>query len=365
LLARTYQSIGSSRITHCAQPTEDALAVAEELVRRFGLPLWRFANSGTEATMDAVHLMRAITGRPLIVKLEGAYHGHHDSVQVSVYEPLDQIGPATRPTSVPSSSGIPAEVVALTRVVPFNDLATTERVLQELSGGVAGMIVEPIMMNAGIIPPEPGYLEGLRELTRRHQVLLAFDEVKTGMTVGPGGATRRLGVKPDIVCLAKALGGGLSTAAIGGSAEVMGHIVDGTYDQVGTFNGNPLAMAAARAALTEVLTADAYRRFEELRARMAAGCGEVIARTGLPAHVVAVGAKGCVTFSTAPVRDYRDFLAIDGRWSHCHWLFQHNGGVFLPPWGKAEQWLVSAQHGDDDVDRFLANLAAFAEAVAS
>jgi glutamate-1-semialdehyde 2,1-aminomutase len=354
-----------ARGTHFAQPTDDALAVAEELGARFGLPLWRFANSGTEATMDAVHLMRAITGRPLIVKLEGAYHGHHDSVQVSVYEPLDQLGPATRPASVPSSSGIPGEVVALTRVVPYNDLATTERVLDELSGRVAGMIVEPIMMNAGIILPAPGYLEGLRELTRRHGVLLAYDEVKTGMTVGPGGATRLHGVTPDIVCLAKALGGGLSTAAIGGSAEVMGHIVDGAYDQVGTFNGNPLAMAAARAALTEVLTGEAYRRFDALRARMTAGCQQVIARTGLPAHVVAVGAKGCVTFSTTPVRDYRDFLAIDGRWSHCHWLFQHNGGVFLPPWGKAEQWLVSAQHGDDDVDRFLANFATFAEAVTS
>jgi len=354
-----------ARGTHFAQPTEDALAVAEELVTRFGLPLWRFANSGTEATMDAVHLMRAITGRPLIVKLEGGYHGHHDSVQVSVYEPLDQLGPATRPASVPSSSGIPDEMVALTRVVPFNDLATTERVLDELSGRVAGMIVEPIMMNAGIIPPAPGYLEGLRELTRRHGILLAFDEVKTGMTVSPGGATRLLGVTPDIICLAKALGGGLATAAIGGSAEVMGHIVDGTYDQVGTFNGNPLAMAGAKAALTEVLTAEAYRRFDALRARMTTGCQEVIARTGLPAHVVAVGAKGCVTFSTTPVRDYRDFLAIDGRWSHCHWLFQHNGGVFLPPWGKAEQWLVSAQHGEEDVDRFLANFAAFAEAVTS
>jgi glutamate-1-semialdehyde 2,1-aminomutase len=354
-----------ARGTHFAQPTEDALAVAEELVRRFGLPLWRFANSGTEATMDAVHLMRAVTGRPLIVKLEGAYHGHHDSVQVSVYEPRDRIGPATRPASVPSSSGIPDEVVALTRVVPFNDLATTAGVLEELAGRVAGMIVEPIMMNAGIIPPEPGYLQGLRELTRRHGVLLAFDEVKTGLTVGAGGVTRRSGVTPDIVCLAKALGGGLSTAAIGGSAEVMGHIVDGTYDQVGTFNGNPLAMAAARAALTEVLTDGAYRRFDALRARMTTGCQEVIARTGLPAHVVAVGAKGCVTFAAAPVRDYRDFLAIDGRWSHCHWLFQHNGGVFLPPWGKAEQWLVSVQHGDDDVDRFLANFAAFAEAVAT
>jgi glutamate-1-semialdehyde 2,1-aminomutase len=354
-----------ARGTHFAQPTEDALAVAEELAARFGLPLWRFANSGTEATMDAVHLMRAITGRPLIVKLEGAYHGHHDAVQVSVYEPLEQLGPATRPASVPSSAGIPAEMVALTRVVPFNDLATTGRVLDELSGRVAGVIVEPIMMNAGIIPPAPGYLEGLRELTRRHGVLLAFDEVKTGMTVSPGGATRLFGVTPDVVCLAKALGGGLSTAAIGGSAEVMGHIVAGTYDQVGTFNGNPLAMAAAKAALTEVLTAEAYRRFDALRARMTAGCQEVLARTGLPAHVVAVGAKGCVTFATTPVRDYRDFLAVDGRWSHCHWLFQHNGGVFLPPWGKAEQWLVSAQHGDDDVDRFLTNFASFAEAVTS
>jgi glutamate-1-semialdehyde 2,1-aminomutase len=354
-----------ARGTHFAQPTEDALAVAEELADRFGLPLWRFANSGTEATMDAVHLMRAVTGRPLIVKLEGAYHGHHDAVQVSVYEPLDRLGPATRPASVASSAGIPAEMVALTRVVPFNDLATTGRVLDELSGRVAGVIVEPIMMNAGIIPPAPGYLQGLRELTRRHGALLAFDEVKTGMTVSPGGATSLHGVTPDVVCLAKALGGGLSTAAIGGSAEVMGHIVDGTYDQVGTFNGNPLAMAAAKAALTEVLTAEAYRRFDALRARMTAGCQEVIARTGLPAHVVAVGAKGCVTFASTPVRDYRDFLAIDGRWSHCHWLFQHNGGVFLPPWGKAEQWLVSAQHGDDDVDRFLENFATFAEAVTS
>jgi glutamate-1-semialdehyde 2,1-aminomutase len=185
------------------------------------------------------------------------------------------------------------------------------------------------------------------------------------MTVAPGGATERYGVQPDVTCLAKALGGGLSTAAIGGSADVMGRIVDGTYDQVGTFNGNPLAMAAAKAALTEALTADAYRHVDGLRARMTAGCEAVIARTGLPAHVVAVGAKGCVTFSPTPVRNYRDFAAIDGRWSHCHWLFQHNGGVFLPPWGKAEQWLVSPQHTDEDVDRFLANFTAFAEAVAA
>jgi glutamate-1-semialdehyde 2,1-aminomutase len=351
------------RGTHFAQPTEEAIAVAEELARRFRQPLWRFANSGTEATMDAVHLMRAITGRSRIVKVEGCYHGHHDSVQVSVYPPPSELGPAERPASTPASSGIPAEIVALTSIVPFNDLDAAERVFAEHPGQVAGMLLEPVMMNAGIIPPEAGYLEGLQEITRRHGALLAFDEVKTGLTAAPGGATQRYGVTPDIVCLAKAMGGGLSTAAIGGSHAVMGHIVDGDYDQVGTFNGNPLAMAAARAALTDVLTPGAYRHLERLQQRMVDGVEEVIARTGLPAYVVAVGAKGCVTFSPTPVRNFRDFLAIDDRWSHCHWLFQHNGGVFLPPWGKAEQWLLSAQHTTDDVARFLANFAAFADAL--
>jgi glutamate-1-semialdehyde 2,1-aminomutase len=353
------------RGTHFAQPTEEAIAVAEELARRFGLPLWRFANSGTEATMDAVHLMRAISGRPRIVKVEGCYHGHHDSVQVSVYPAPHELGPAQRPASSPASSGIPAEIVRLTSVVPFNDLEVVERVLAEHRGEVAGMLLEPVMMNAGIIPPQPGYLEGLRELCSRHGVLLAFDEVKTGLTAGPGGATRRYEVAPDIVCLAKAMGGGLSTAAIGGTEAVMGHITRGDYDQVGTFNGNPLAMAAARAALSEVLTPGAYRHLDRLQQRMVHGVQEVIAHTGLPAHVVAVGAKGCVTFSPTPVRNYREFLAIDDRWSHCHWLFQHNGGVFLPPWGKAEQWLVSAQHTADDVNRFLDNFAVFADAVSA
>jgi len=353
------------RGTHFAQPVEDAVVVAEELSRRWGLPLWRFGNSGTEATMDAVHLMRAITGRRYIVKVEGTYHGHHDSLQVSVYQLLPELGPAERPVSAAASSGIPTEIVRLTLVTPFNDPEVLERVYAEHGPEIAGMIVEPIMMNAGIIRPADGFLERVRDVTARHGALLAFDEVKTGFTVGPGGATRLYGVTPDIVCLAKSLGGGLSTAAIGGTAQVMAHVANGDYEQVGTFNGNPLAMAAARAAVTEILTPEAYAHFDRLRGAMVEGCERAIAEHGLPAHVVAIGAKGCIVFSPTPVRNYRDFLEIDDRFSHLHWLMQHNRGVFLPPWGKAEQWLLSVQHTEEDCERFVGNFGAFAAAVSS
>ena len=341
--------------THFAQPTPDAIVVAENLAERFGLPQWRFANSGTEATMDAVHLMRAATGRDRIIKVEGCYHGHHDSVQVSVLPDLDEAGPAERPASVPANTGIPLAITDLVSVVPFNDLAAVERVLTDHPGEVAGMILEPVMMNAGIIHPQPGYLAGLRELLHRHGALLAYDEVKTGLTTGPGGITALSGVTPDVICLAKAMGGGLSTAAIGGTAEVMALVADGRYEQVGTFNGNPLAMAAARATLIEVLTPASYDRLERLRQALATGIEQVIAEQGLPWHVVTAGAKGCICFRAEPVRNYRDFLTIDDRYGHAHWLVQHNGGVFLPPWGKVEQWLMSVQHTDEDVDRFVAN----------
>src|SRR5258706_6536667 len=196
-----------ARGTHFAQPTRDALAVARELASRFGLPQWRFANSGTEATMEAVHLMRAITGRDLIIKIEGCYHGHHDSVQVSVYPGPDQTGPADRPASVPASAGIPRVLTDLTVIVGFNDLAIVDRVLREYRGQVAGMILEPIMMNAGIILPEPGYLAGLKELLHAHGGLLAFDEGKTGLTARPGGGTRPSGGTPHIICPCQAICG--------------------------------------------------------------------------------------------------------------------------------------------------------------
>ena len=352
------------RGTHFAQPTEDAIWIAGELARRFGLPLWRFANSGTEATMDAVHLARSLTGRDLIIKVEGCYHGHHDSVQVSILPEADEIGPRDHPIGVPGNTGIPAAIRDLVVIVPFNDPEAVARALAEHPDRIAGMIVEPVMMNAGIIPPEDGYLAAIRDLLHAAGALLIFDEVKTGFTTGPGGVTALSGVTPDMVCLAKALGGGISVAAIGGTTAVMSAIADGRYEQVGTFNGNPLAMAATRANLSEVLTPAGYAHMDRLADRLRSNLEATISKHGYGWRVVSVGAKGCVTFRSEPVREFRDFLQIDARLGHLHWLMQHNGGVFLPPWGKVEQWLLSVQHDDADVDRFAANFIRFAEAVA-
>lgn len=349
-----------TRGTHFAQPTSDAVVVAEELARRFGLPLWRFANSGTEATMDAVHLMRAVTDRPLLVKIEGAYHGHHDTVQVSVWNERAELEAASAPRGVLAGTGIPEAVLDLTLVVPWNDLEAVEDVFATHGERIAGMIVEPIMMNAGIIPPDDGYLEGLAGITRQHGALLTFDEVKTGLTVSPGGATARYGITPDIICLAKSLGGGLPTAAVGGTVEVMDTIASGYYEQVGTFNGNPLSMASTRATLLDVLTPEAYDHLEALRSRIVGGTQATIDEFELPAYSVAIGAKGAITFSPERVRHYRQFLGQGDRHHHAAWLYQFNRGVFLPPWSKGEQWMVSVQHTTDDADRFVETFAAFA-----
>jgi len=352
-----------TRGTHFAQPTEDAIVVAEELSRRFDQPLWRFTNSGTESTLDAFHLMRAATERDIVIKIEGCYHGHHDSAMVSVAGESDEIGPRERPLSPPAGTGLPEAITGLTRIAHFNDLEVVERILEENPGQVAGVILEPIMMNAGIIAPEDGYLSGLKELLHRHGALLTFDEVKTGLTTGPGGVTRLFGVTPDIVCLAKALGGGVPCGAIGGTHEVMDLIVEGEYEQVGTFNGNPLTMAAVKCVLTEILDDDAYRRIDNIREQMVSGVEAAIAEHGLAAHTMSYGAKGCVTFSSERVRNYRDYLELGEDHSHLHWLFQHNGGAFMPPWGKSEQWTLSVQHTTEDAQRFVDNFRAFAQAL--
>jgi glutamate-1-semialdehyde 2,1-aminomutase len=349
--------------THFAAPTEGSIVVAEELRRRWGLPHWRFANSGTESTMDAIHLARGATGREVIVKIEGTYHGHHDAVMVSVKPPAELMGDRDRPASVAYGLGYPEAMTALTRAVPFNDADALARLLAELDGRVAGLIMEPAMMNVNIVPPLPGYLERVRELTREHGVTLIFDEVKTGAAVAAGGATELYGVTPDVVCLAKAMCGGLPGGAIGMTDELAALVADGRVRQQGTFNGNPLTMAAAQATLTEVLTDEAYARLHAANRTLMEGCEQIIARYGLPAHTVGMGSKGCVVFSAEPVREYRDYLTkIHHDLTDLAWLYHMNHGIFMTP-GQDEEWTLSVLHTDADIARYLEVFETFARDV--
>jgi glutamate-1-semialdehyde 2,1-aminomutase len=351
--------------THFAAPTDGSIVVAEELTRRFGLPQWRFTNSGTESTMDAVHLARGATGRDMILKIEGSYHGHHDAVMVSVYPELEELGDRDDPRSVPYGAGYPRALTDLTRAVPFNDADALESVLDKLEGKVAGLIMEPAMMNINIIPPVEGYLERVRELTSQHGVKLIFDEVKTGATIAYGGATQRFGVEPDLITLAKAVCGGYPGGAIGMTDEMAELVASGGIHQYGTFNGNPLVMAAAEAALTEVLTEDAYPKLEETNERLKAACQDVIDRYGLPAYTEGMGAKGCVIFSAEPLREYRDYLSkVDDELSTLAWLYHMNHGIFMTP-GVEEEWTLSIAHSEDDVERYLNAFETFAKDVAT
>jgi glutamate-1-semialdehyde 2,1-aminomutase len=346
--------------THFAAPTEGSIGVAEELRRRFRLPQWRFTNSGTESTMDAIHVARGATGRDTILKIEGSYHGHHDAVMVSVYPALEELGDRDDPVSVPYGAGYPRAITELTRSVPFNDAQALASVLDRLKGQVAALIMEPAMMNINIVPPVDGYLAEVRRLTAEHGVILIFDEVKTGATISPGGATQRFGVTPDIVTLAKASCGGLPGGAIGMTEELAAVIADGTVHQYGTFNGNPLVMAAAHATLTEVLTDAAYEQLESTNDRLRRGCDEIIARRGLPCYTEGIGAKGCVIFASEPVREYRDYLTkVDDDLSTLAWLYHMNHGIFMTP-GVEEEWTLSIAHTDEHLQRYLDAFEAFA-----
>jgi glutamate-1-semialdehyde 2,1-aminomutase len=342
--------------THFAATTEDGVAVAEELRRRFGLERWRFLNSGSEATMDAIRIARGYTGREHIVKIFGSYHGHHDAVMVSIGVEYDRIGNREHYASLPYGAGIPHAVAELTIPVPFNDAGAMERRIERLAAEghkPACVIMEAAMMNLGVVLPQPGYLEEVRELTRKHEVVLIFDEVKTGLAIAAGGASERFGVRPDMVTLAKTLGGGLPAAAVGASEEIMRVVEDGTVYQVGTYNGNPLGMAAARASLEQVLTPPAYEHLDGLNDRIVSGCQAVIDRHRLPGYALGVGAKGCVTFSPVQVVDYETFKANqDVELTELAWLYNMNRGIFMTP-GREEEWTLSVSHTDEAIDAYV------------
>ncbi len=330
-------------------PCETNADFGELLADRYGLAMWRPTNSGTEATHDAIRLARAVTGRAKLVKVEGGYHGHHDEVMVSNKPPLDLAGPADSPNSVPSSLGITKNTVADVIVIPYNDADALERALA--NNDVACFIVEPVMQNIGICLPDPGYLQAVREITKRHGTMLIFDEVKTGITAGYGGATGVFGVTPDFVTLAKSIGGGFPVGAFGGSAEHMALITDGRVVHLGTYNGNPLVMAAAKATLTEACNRVAVEATIARNTRLVDACQAIITEADLPAHAVQFGAKGCITWSRTRVRNYRDYKNTDLEIAFAQWIHGINRGILLPP-GLDEQWLISVMHTDDDAMRY-------------
>jgi glutamate-1-semialdehyde 2,1-aminomutase len=343
--------------THFAAPTEDAVVVGEELKRRWNLPRWRYTNSGSESTMDAIRIARAYTKRDTVMKIFGSYHGHHDTVMVSIGVEYDKIGDRENLESLPYGAGIPQAVAEMTIAVPFNDAEAMERRIKRLDAEgrkPACVIMEAAMMNLGVVLPEPGYLEAVRDICTRHAIVLIFDEVKTGICIAAGGATEKYGVLPDMVTLAKALGGGMPLGAIGANEEVMTVVEDGSVFQVGTYNGNPLGVAAARANLLDVMTPEAYEHLDHLNERILKGCEDVIAKHNLPGYAVGIGSKGCVTFSTSKIVDYETFKAgQDADMAELAWLYNMNRGIYMTP-GREEEWTLSVTHDDASVDAYIA-----------
>ncbi len=342
-VTKALESVGTLFVTPSPVSTE----VAETFQKRFGLGLLRFTQSGTESLMYAIRTARAYTGRKAIIKLEGGYHGGYDPLQVSVKPALENIGPAEAP--IPE---VPFDVEPGTvHVVPYNDLDYLRSMLAEHGSEVAAVVMEPVMENLAIVLPDEGYLAGVRAACDEHGVLLIFDEVKTGLTAGYAGASQKLGVTPDLITLAKSIGGGLPLAAFGGTAEVMQVVVDGRMAHFGTYNGNPLVMAAA-AAVDEVCTQDALDKAEALNDKTLDALDEIIAEFELPAHTVGFGVKGCITWNDEPVRNYRDFKSSDFTMAELSWLWGLNRGVLTPP-GLDEQWLVSLAHGDAEMEHLV------------
>ncbi len=338
--------------------------LAEEICSRFPVEMIRFSNSGTEATMHAVRLARAATGRERIIKMEGGYHGLHDSVLVSLKPKASEVGDPNSPNAVPGGEGIPKGTLQNTLIAQFNDPSAVERLFAKYPGEIAAVIVEPIMMNVGILMPDPGYHQALREITKKNGALLIFDEVKTGAKLARGGACEYFQVKPDLITLAKSIGGGFSLAAFASTREVMGLISAHRVFHGGTYNTNPVAMAAGLATFREVLTPAAYEHVTRLNKKLVDGYNIELKKSGLHAYVVAAGSNGALMFFPKPIHNYRDWLTIDSDlWRH-YWFGMVNRGVMAQPYWWDEQWTVSVAHTDADIDRHLAAFSEVAPALA-
>jgi glutamate-1-semialdehyde 2,1-aminomutase len=338
-------------------PSPTSTDAAERICKRFGIDQVRFTNSGTESTMYAVRVARSATEKMGILKIEGGYHGSYDPFVVSSKPPLDKIGNPEKPKAHIDANLVPGDIY----VVPFNNIEALEKMFKKNAKKIACFIVEPVLENLAIVLPDAGYLERVRELCDQYNVVLIFDEVKTGLTAGAHGASMRLGVKPDLITLAKSIGGGLPLAAFGGKKKYMDFVTNNKMAHFGTFNGNPLAMAGVRA-IDRIATTETLGAAEALNFQALERIGDIIEEYQLPAHTVGFGVKGCVTWSTAPVRNYRDYKATDFGVAEAHWLFALNRGIITPP-GLDEQWLISLAHTQKEIDILVEDFAEFAKAI--
>jgi glutamate-1-semialdehyde 2,1-aminomutase len=343
----------AGRGTLYGMPHEHELRGAELICERFGLEQMRFTNSGSESTMHAIRLARTYTGRDKVIKFEGAYHGGHDTVLVSVKPPKAKLGPARTPRSLPVGQGIPALTVANTLVAQWNDIASVRQRLEGAEDGVAAIIIEPVLMNVGVMAPRDGFLEELRALCDEFGCLLIFDEVKTGAKLAWGGAQERYQVKADIVCLAKAIGGGLPLGAFGARRELMNEIAQFHSFHAGTYASNPLATAACVTALDKVLTKDVFPRVTALGDALAEGHNKIIKKHGLNACAVNLGANGTVFWRKQPPTNYREWLDQDFDAFWRYWHMNLNRGVIPQAQCYDEQWTVSVLHSQADVDHML------------
>ena len=338
-------------------PSPIATDAAARLCRRFGLDMVRFTNSGTESTMYALRVARAYTGRMGVVKVEGGYHGSYDEFTVSTKPPLDKIGAPDNPTPF-----VPLGVNGFdVYVVPYNDAEALERMFKVNGHDIACFIVEPVLENLGIVLPDPGYLERVRELCSEYEVVLIFDEVKTGLTAGHQGAAQRLGVKPDLQTFAKSIGGGVPVAAFGGKRKFMETVTDGRMPHFGTFNGNPLSLAGVRA-VDEIATPEALASAEAFNVQALDRISDIISEYELPAHTVGFGVKGSITWSTTPTRNYRDYKREDMGTAELSWLWAINRNIMTPP-GQDDQWLVSFAHQQREIDVLVENFQGLAKAL--
>ena len=338
-------------------PSPISTEAAERYQKRFGLDMLRFTNSGTESTMYAIRTARAVTGRKAIVKIEGGYHGGYDPLQVSVKPDLADIGPADAPEPWAPFDSVPGEVYT----VGYNDADRLEQIFKEHGEKIACFVIEPVVENLSIILPDEGYIQRVRDLCDEYDIALIFDEVKTGLTAGIAGAAKKLGVKPDLICLAKSIGGGLPLAAFGGKQKFMNAVVDGRMAHFGTYNGNPVTMAAA-IAMDEIATPEALAKAERINTETLKKLDAIIREYELPAHTIGFGVKGAMIWSPTPVRNYRDFKATDFLAAELSWIWGVNRGVLTPP-GLDEQWLVSLAHEQKDMDKLVSHWRELAQAL--